>query len=59
MAATIDILERIGITVDPFANEPADQHATRVLAYVQDVRDVLTADDIQRTVDAGRLNRLR
>lgn len=59
MAATIDILGRIGITVDPFANEPDDQRATRVLTYVQDVRDVLTADDIQRTVDAGRLNRLR
>ena len=33
MAATIDILGRIGITVDPFPNEPEDQRATRVLAY--------------------------
>jgi hypothetical protein len=56
MAATIDILGRIGITVDPFPNEPEDQRATRVLAYTsRSPLPLATTPDRKRSTTRPRI----
>jgi hypothetical protein len=59
MATTIDMAGRIGLTIDPYQGEAQDQRAARLLGYVQDIRDTLTTEDIDRTVASGRLTQLR
>jgi hypothetical protein len=59
MSGFIDVLVRAGLQIDPYADEADAERANRLLAYVQDIRETLTSEDIERTVRTGHLGQLR